>query len=366
MTPAETREIKALINKLEPQLRDSFLEAMRDWQNNIDYSALVDALERLDIEGAIAALHIDPAVFNKYDLVMQTAYISAGTVTSTYINKSYAQASERISAAVARGMFLTPGTEGSSVQFRFNASNPRAEQWIREYSSVRITGYTQEQIGTAQRIILEGYSKGRGPKDIATDIAGRINRVTGRREGGIVGVSNPQATYVQNMRERLESGDPAEMRKIFRSNTLRDKRYDKTIQRAIDGEKALTQEQINTMTERYADRLIKRRAEDIARTETATGVLSARAESYRQALEKAGLPPDAITKTWLHLGASGKHARMQHVIMHNISVQGLTTAFSMPSGAQMQHAHDPTAGPGENANCRCDTAYEIDFMWGVS
>ena len=365
MTPAESREIKALINKLEPQLREAFLEAMRDWRDNVDYKTLVDALERMDLQGAIDALHIDPAVFNKYALVMQTAYVSAGITTSTYINKAYARTSTRLSAAVARGGFLTPGNEGASVQFRFNASNPRAEQWLREYSSIRITGYTEEQISTAQRVIVEGFSKGRGPKDIATDIAGRINRVTGRREGGIVGTSSPQATYVQNMRERLASGVPAEMRKVLKSNTLRDKRYDGTIKRAIRGEIALTDEQINTMTERYADRLIKRRAEDIARTETATGVLSARSESYRQALEKAGLPLDAVTKTWLHLGSNGKHARVQHVIMNNISVQGLTTAFSMPSGARMQHAHDPTAGPGENVNCRCDTAYEIDFMWGV-
>jgi hypothetical protein len=365
MTPAESREIKALINKLEPQLREAFLEAMRDWRNNVDYKTLVDALERLDLQGAIDALHIDPAVFNKYALVMQTAYVSAGSVTSTYINKAYARTSTRLAAAVARGGFLTPGNEGASVQFRFNASNPRAEQWLREYSSIRITGYTEEQISTAQRVIVEGFSKGRGPKDIATDIAGRINRVTGRREGGIVGTSSPQAAYVQNMRERLASGAPAEMRKVLKSNTLRDKRYDGTIKRAIRGEIALTDEQINTMAERYADRLIKRRAEDIARTETAAGVLSARSESYRQALEKAGLPLDAITKTWLHLGSNGKHARVQHVIMNNISVQGLTTPFSMPSGARMQHAHDPTASAGENANCRCDTAYEIDFMWGV-
>lgn len=354
MTPSQSRELKALIGRLEPALRDAFLEAIADLRDGIDVSGIVSALDRGDIDGAVRALNIEAAAFSPYVAAHISAYYQAGSLTSSFISQEAARAS-----------FAAPGINGSSVQFRFNASNPRAERWIRDYAAERVAGYTREQTETARRVIVDGYSKGRGPKDIATDIAGRIDRQTGRRVGGIVGVSNQQASYVQNMRERLESGGPAEMRKVLKSNTLRDKRYDRTIQKAIRDGKPLTSKQIDTMTERYADRLVKRRAEDIARTETATGVLGARAESYRQALDKAGLPFDAITKTWLHLGYSGKHARMHHVIMNRISVQGLMTAFSMPSGAQMQHAHDPTSGPGENVNCRCDTAYEIDFMWGV-
>lgn len=339
--PTQLQRLEALIAKLEPALAAAFREAMQEWRNGVNRPALIRALERGDVDAAIAALNIEPAVFNQYIATRTAAYAEAGQLIASSI---------RIPDA---------------PPVRFDMSNPRAEGWIREQAAARIVGYTSEQIETARHVIVEGYSRGDGPQNIAVDISGRINRVTGRREGGIVGLSDPQASYVQSMRDRLLSGDPAEMRKVLRGQTLRDKRFDRTIEKAIAEGRPLTRAQVDRMAARYSDRLLARRAEDIARTETAQAVEGARAESYRQALDKAGLPDDAIKKTWIHAGGA-KGARQDHVEMNGVSVVGLNTPFILPSGVAMQHSHDPNGGVAENANCRCLTRYEIRFERGLA
>ncbi len=339
--PSLPRALEDLIAKLEPEMAEVILDAFQEARDGIDIKALIAALERNDINAAIAALDITPAHFNQYMLARMNAYALAGALEAAYI----------------------PTGEANSVRFVFDMSNPRAEAWIREQSATRITGYTAEQVEVARDTIVKGYSRGDGPQQIAVDIAGRVDRVTGRRAGGIVGLSEPQAGYVQSMRDRLLSGDPKEMRKVLDGMTLRDRRYDKLIQKHINAGTPLSREDVDKLAARYSDRLLKRRAEDIARTETQQSVFGARKESYRQALEREGLPNDALTKTWRHQG-SEKDARVQHIAMNNVIVTGLDAPFILPDGTAMQHAHDPAGGGKHNINCRCGTDFRILFGFG--
>ncbi len=338
--PTLDKATEALIAKLEPELRKAFEAAIDDMRGGIDTKALRVALEANDIDAAIRALDISPASFNQYLAARQTAFGEAGVLAASYI----------------------PTAEAGSVRFSFDMTNPRAERWIREEAGTRITGYVQEQIDIARQVIVDGYSAGRGPNDIATDIAGRIDRVTGKRSGGIIGLSEPQKGYVQTMRARLESGDPAEMRKVLDGMTLRDKRYDARILKAIETGQPVSKADIDLMTQRYSDKLLKRRAEDIARTETAQGVMGSRQEAFRQALEKEGLPGEALEKTWLHNGGA-ENAREQHIAMQGEKVTGIETAFTLPDGTQMKHTHDPAGGARHSVNCRCSTNYKINFAY---
>lgn len=382
--PPLPQALADLIAQLEPALAQAFLDAMANLRDGIDFKALQAALERGDIEAALRALNIEAGAFGKYVAERTSAFSEAGALSAAYI----------------------PARDAESINFRFDLTNPRAERMIREEAATRVAGYTAEQIETARTVIVDGYAKGQGPQQIAVDIAGRVDRVTGRRTGGIIGLSEPQAGYVKSMRERLASGDPAEMKKVLgefgkdgkwkagTGMTLRDRRYDGLVKRAIaqavaekkhaaavaqaeaaglppppaprkKKDASLTQADIDKLSGLYADRLLKRRAEDVAVTETAQGVMTARMESYAQALEKEGLPPEAVTKKWRHLGGV-KDAREQHLAMAGKSVAGLNTAFVMPDGTQMQHSHDPKGGGKHNINCHCSTDFHIDFLWGFS
>jgi hypothetical protein len=426
-----TEELNDLISGLEASLAAIFLAAILLWRTGIDYLALVAALRDRDVEGALYALHIDRDVFSDYSLERQSAFAKVGAVEADALTKDKTaffkkrdretrtlpglpggapQPTARApdfepprtpapvrptsapAAPTAPAPTVPPTTRppapptlaapgGGSIMFRFDMTNPRAETKIRTEAAARITGYVAEQIETARRVIADGFQRGEGPQTIATDITGRINPISGRREGGIVGLSDPQVDYVENMRRRLLSSDPDEMLKVLgrfdkdgkwvegTGQTLRDRRFDPAIKKAIRDVAAgkpnpLTGEKIDEMTAKYSDRLLKRRAEDIARTETAQGVEMARAEATKQALAKDGLPDDAVTKEWIHQGGI-RHARDGHLAMNGSTVVGTDTPFFLPDGSVMLYPHDPDGGVKNNANCRCRGEHAIDWAFGI-
>ncbi|WP_395326932.1 hypothetical protein WBP06_09465 [Novosphingobium sp. BL-8H] len=399
--------IDNLLAALAPALAAAFLAAIRNLRGGIDYDALIVALRAGDVDAAIAALNIDRGAFSKYMLERQSAFEQAGSEIAAELTKQRAAALPKVdrSAPSIRSPILTPpepeaapigpsgpiapappspptlsAPGGGNVVFRFDMTNPRAEAKIRTEAATRVAGYVDEQVEAARKVIADGFQRGDGPQNIAIDIAGRVNPISGRREGGIVGLSDPQVGYVDNMRQRLHSGDPDEMMKVLGSfrdgawvegtgQTLRDRRYDRSIMKAIRDVAAgkpnpLTADKVDEMAAKYADRLLSRRAEDIARTETAQGVMAARAEATRQSLDKVGLSDSAVTKTWRHNGGV-RHARDWHLHMNNKSVDGIDVPFHLPDGSVMQHSHDPDGGVKNNANCRCSTDFDIDWAFGL-
>lgn len=397
-------DLDDLIDALAPALAAAFRAVIALLRKDVDYDALVIALRVGDIDAAIDALNIEPAAFNEYVAERQSGYTQAGSTVSEALTKDRATAMAKLdrSAPALRSPILTPpelappapsgpttppppepitiaAPGGGNITFRFDMTNPRAETKIRTEAAARVAGYVDEQIESARKVIADGFARGDGPQQIATSIAGRINPISGRREGGIIGLSSPQVGYVDSMRQRLASGDADEMLKVIgqfkdgkwvpgTGQTLRDRRYDAQIRKAIRDVAAgkpnpLTPDKIDEMVAKYSDRLLARRAEDIARTETASGVEMARAESTKQALDKAGLHDDALTKTWVHQGGV-RHARDWHLSMNGEMVTGVDTPFHLPDGSLMLYPHDPNGGAKNNVSCRCRGDQTIDWAFG--
>lgn len=391
-------ELEDLIDGLAPALALAFLAAIALLRSGINYQLLVIALREGDIDAAMDALNIEPAAFSGYVLERQSGFAKAGAIASETLTKQRAaefraprgpslRMPEAAPADPSGPARPTPpalsfdGPEPTNIVFRFDMTNPSAESKIRTEAASRVTGYVEEQAETARKVIADGFQRGEGPQTIATTIAGRVNPISGRREGGIIGLSAPQTSYVESMRRRLLSGDSDEMMKVLGSfdkdgkwkegtgQTLRDRRFDRSIKKAIRDVAAgkpnpLTAEKVEEMTAKYSDRLLAKRADDIARTETAQSVMSARAEAAKQAMDKDGLPDDALVKTWRHLGGL-HHARDWHLAMNNKTVIGIDAVFFMPDGSLMKHSHDPEGGARNNVACRCSTDFTIDWAYGL-
>lgn len=346
LTQSQTRLFRALIDKLEPNLRAAFEQAVLELRNGIDWRALVDALARQDVDGAIRALKIDRAVFNAYAMAKTNAFVEGGQLAAQTVNMPSGPT----------------GPFGGAVSIRFDMANPVAESWIAENVGAAVTRLTNEQLQSARGAILAGYGEGKHPEAIARDLAGRT--VTGRRQGGIIGLSGPQSELVGSMRSRLESGGATELKKILDGMSLRDRRFDHLIRASIESGKPVARADSARMVERYSDRMLAKRANDIARTETGTAVMSGRAEEWRQACENLGYPVDAVIKTWRH-GGGVKDPRPHHVAANNMRAQGLNTAFVLSNGARMQYALDPDGGAAECVNCSCDTTFRLNHAWNL-
>jgi hypothetical protein len=184
--------------------------------------------------------------------------------------------------------------------------------------------------------------------------------VTGKREGGVIGLNGPQAELINRTRINLLSGDPQLMAKYLTLKT-RDKRLDSAVRKAIAAGKPLDAETLNKVLMRLRDRNLKLRGETVARTETYTSVMAAKHEAYQQGLDAAGRDASLVTRKWRSAGDG--RVRHTHMILNAQEVTGMDLPFQSPSGAMLRYPGDTSmgAGAGEIINCRCDVEYNFNF-----
>ncbi|MET1537525.1 hypothetical protein, partial [Burkholderia sola] len=78
---SQARQFALLIAELSPEVRRAFMASVTDLQSQVDWPALLDALERMDTPAAIAALHIDPAAWAVYSAKVSEVYAKAAAST---------------------------------------------------------------------------------------------------------------------------------------------------------------------------------------------------------------------------------------------------------------------------------------------
>lgn len=212
------------------------------------------------------------------------------------------------------------------------------------------------------RLVLEaGQTEGRNPRATALDIVGRLNRATGRREGGILGLNSAQTDAVIRARQELLSGDPAQLRNYL-TRARRDKRFDRIINKAIRDGKPVARADVDAITGRYKDRLLQLRGETIARTETLAGLNAGKEESIRQLIEAGKVQRTQVKKIWRATGDD--RTRDSHMALNGAEI-GIDEAFTSPlTGAQMMFPHDTSRGApaSEVIGCRCYMEFKIDYL----
>jgi hypothetical protein len=335
-------QIEKLLEDLQPEIRAAFLSAVDDLKSGADLKRLLERLTAGDVEGALRAMNLDPAAFGGFAKALEDAFNTSGAATVGMLPK------------------LTDDA-GARVVVRFDARNLRAEAWLREHSSTAITAILDDQ-RTAIRAALEaGMQRGENPRTTALDIIGKFNAVTGKREGGIVGLTAAQEAYARNYQAELSSTDPEVLAGAL-ARARRDKRFDATVKKAIASGEPIDRVTAAKMVQRYRDSMLKLRGETIARTEALTSLNAAQDEAFRQAIDKGGLKSTQVKRIWR--SASDQRVRDTHSVM-NGQKRGLNEPFVSPNGARLMFPGDPNAPAGEIINCRCVLEPAIDFFAGL-
>lgn len=310
----------------EPLIAAAFFEAIADIRDNAQIARIIEFLRQNDIEEAIRAINLDPVAFRRVDQAILTAYEAGGIATIT-----------------AMPVIKTP--ELGRVIVRFDVRNPRAEAMLREHSSDLITRIIDDQRNAIRVSLTEGLASGQHPRATALDVVGRINPVTSRREGGILGLTAPQERYVARAREELLSGDPASLR-AYLERTRRDKRFDRTVMKAINEGKPLDRATVDKITGRYSDRLLQLRCEMIARTETMQALNASQIEAWNQTIEAGGVARTDVRQAWLATKDKRTRDSHRHLDGEEIMLGGVfSNGLRFPG--------DPNGTVAEIANCRC-------------
>lgn len=343
--PATDRRLRALIDELlkvhEPAIRRAFVEAMQDARSAVVLQDVVDALARGDIGGAMRAIEFSRAFLAPLDQEIARAYYRTGQGFT--------------------GLLMASRPRGVNVEVRFDPGNPRAAHWLGEHSSRLVTEIVADQRTAVREALDAGMMAGRHPRTVALDVVGRMDRAAKVRAGGVIGLTSQQARWVENARAELLSGDPARMRAYF-DRRLRDKRFDRTVAKAIREGRAVSAADVTKITTRYSDRLLAYRGEVIARTEGLTALSHSQDESARQLIEASGLRPDQIERTWI--ARLDGRTRDAHVALHEQRAP-LDGAFTSPTtGARMRFPRDTSLGAhGEDVvQCRCTSSLKVNWQ----
>lgn len=338
---SQTRQFRRLILSLEPGVRDAFIRAVDDLHANVNWPELISALESGSVGAAIASLNISEAAFISYSQAMAAAFVESGVEASKYIIR----------------------TKQAGIGLRFNMQNPRAEKWIRENVAGRVVGFAQEQVEIARTVIENGYAAGNHPRNIATDLVGRVNR-SGTREGGVLGLDGPRAARLNAVSNGMRTAEGVQDLVVRRADGSLSVRYKvnpathKRILSAYRKGEAVPLDQRILSERQYSNALLKHRADTVADTEVAGAVMGSRDEAWQQAAESQGMDRNAIRKTWRHRRGP-QDGRETHIDINGTSVMGLDTPFILSDGSVMNFPHDPNGGARNNIRCSCDAEYSL-------
>lgn len=321
-----TAEEQARLDQLRSQTEGRYLRALNAFlaqtQSDETLRQVIRLLEGNDLPGVMRVIDNHVAVL-------------ANTLPDRFREVAVNETQELIDRVVQ----VLPDTMAAGIGF--NPTSERAAQLMQENRLEFVQNYGQQQRDATREALVDALRSGAGPRTAAREFRDSMG-LTPRM---LRSVDNYRALLTQLSREAL-------------SRDLRDRRYDRTVGRAIDQQKPLTQEQIDRMVERYRKRMEIWRSEMVARTETSKTLALARAEAMRQAHLQAGIPDNWVRRKWV-TSMDGRE-RPTHHAMNGQEVIGMDSFFLSPSGARLQYPGDPRAPAAEIINCRCD--YTINYV----
>jgi hypothetical protein len=244
---------------------------------------------------------------------------------------------------------------------RFDGRNPRAEAWLADRSSTLIREIVEETRAAARVMLQQRMVEGVNPMTTARDLVGRINQATGRREGGIIGLTRNQSATVQRAFDQLRSGDPAQL-EAYLERRLRDRRFDSVVRRAIRDGKPVPMDQARKMRVHYERRYQYYRGTVIARTETLRSLHHSQDEAMQQLIDDGRLERDQVIRVW---DATGD-GRTRPTHMEADGQRRKPGEAFIVGGARLRFPGDPAGPARETIQCRCVVRVEIDFYAGVT
>lgn len=320
--------LEKLIPILEQSVQRGFFTSVRRWRDSVSYRALVDALKAGDVYAALRALSPIDAHFRPLGAAIEQGYETTGHDVTVEV--------------------LRQRPVGIRIAPVFDVRAPGADIWLRSHTADLIRQITADQralIETALAPLRSGEDRlmtGETPEKIALDLVGRVNKHTGSREGGILGLTTQQAQWAANYETELDALDPKAL-----TRNLRDKRFDGTIRKAIASGQPIPEDKRQAMVAAYRNRTLRYRAETISKNEADQVAIEAQQEAWKQAIGRGVVQADQLARYWLTVGDDRVRPTHAAIPGMNKAGVGLNEPFQTPKG--------PTLQPGWqfDAGCRC-------------
>ena len=248
-----------LVATATPRLRDAVQSAVAASQGSLgtldELAALIEAgrtNEAIRTASRIAALRIATG----YEAVFVGAGAATGAVLETQLE----------------------------IVVGFSQVHEGAVRHMRDQRLRVIREFTQEQRRATRLALTDGIQRGVNPRQQA------------RAFRSSIGLTEYQQQAVLNYRDALVRSSEGNLDALNRG--LRDRRFDRTVQRGGTNPRAVEPGQINRMVERYRERYLIYRSEVIARTEALRSVHAGNREAYSRPSTRAVYAGRKSSGTW--------------------------------------------------------------------
>lgn len=342
--------IKDAAEKLEPYLREAFLRAIANVAAKADVDAIVAAIQAGDIDGALRALGMGPDA----TLPEMAAALRAG-----------------VEAGALALPATLPASRVEALLVRFDMLNPATAQFMRDYELNLIRQITDKTREGVRQTLLEGLQAGDNP------------RVTAVETRKVIGLTSKQAQAVANFRTELETfhekrsakgwglgekinrapggsqvwivdekGRPTDKIDVRR---LRDFRFDPTLKKAMESGQPIPKEKIDEMVDRYRARMLKHRAQTIARTESLRAANAGALQRWRDAVEAGKVTADQVRKRWIVARDERTCPICKPIPAANKGVEG----YGIPLETPFKTSAGPFMTAPVHPDCRCTVLFRI-------
>lgn len=309
--PVSTARTRALLTRLTERLngpmRRAFLKALDTITANMSTAEIERFLVRGDVAGAVKAV------------------LDAGEVGARNILR------QQFSTALIAGASTTlrNNAVGKVFGIQFQnvlAGSPRAAAAMDRLDLQFLPRVFDDTRDTLLQFYRDGLANGVNPRTLAQETR------------SFVGLSPYDLDIAGSYQSELQGGDFASAL----SRQLRDARFDGLLKRAEAEGRDLTNAEVDQLSGRYVERLVKWRAETWSRTASLNAARESQLVAWQEAMDVAGFQEDEVTKEWVTT-MDGRE-REEHALANGITV-GIDEEFPVDGGVQT---------PGEGVyNCRC-------------
>ena len=322
------------------------------WTNSAEYVA---KLAELDAKIAAEFVRVMDQVAGRISLAEIERLIDAGDLAGLIDALSVTDADlwplrEAVRSAYVQAPATLPA--GLTGLFRFDGGSRRVVEQLAAQDLSLIQYITEGQAESVRSVLSDGAGRGASSRRVALDLVGRYDGR--RRVGGIIGLNVPLTDSLIRSRGLLVSGQPDELR-AYLALKLRDRRFDKTIDKAIRTGDGLTAEQIDRILDHHKSKALKYRGQLVAQNEAHKAMAAGRFEQMRQIKDDPRV--EVVEKRWQH--NLSVDPRPDHLAM-NGTVVDIDEPFQF-TDADMMHPHDPVGGVKHSAFCRCTAEYRVRF-----
>ena len=237
-----------------------------------------------------------------------------------------------------RGLGLLKQDAGLELGFSFNAVNPQVIEFLRRHDLAEVRGIDNKTRLGVLAIITKAQTDGLPPAAQA------------RLLKKLVGLTPKQIKMVANFRTLLEGGEKAAVFRSALTRALRDHRFDATLISAIESGVKLPSARVDQMVDRFGERMLAFRANNIARTETIRAANAGQQLLWRQMANQGIFARQDVVRVWIVTPDDRLCPICEPIPGMNPAGVELEQPFVSPVGDIM---HPPV-----HPQCRCDTALD--------